>query len=101
MEVKITAQLPFSWCQSCDQRDLRTEKLIADGEVFDSQTTCENAPICEACERARNEATETTLVIGPDKRKNGIPTEAVLRTQAMIDRYRQKANRTKGKPRND
>ena len=53
MVVKITAQLPFSWCQSCDRRELRTEKLIADGEVYDSQTICENAPICEACEEAR------------------------------------------------
>lgn len=89
MEVKITAQLPFSWCKSCDRRDLRTETMIADGEVYDSQTICENAPICEACERARNEETETTLAIEPDESQKPMPTEAVLRTQAMIDRYRQ------------
>ena len=53
MEVKITAQLPFSWCQFCNRKDLKTETLIADGEVYESSTICENAPICEACERAR------------------------------------------------
>ena len=95
MEVKITAQLPFSWCQFCNRRDLRTETLVADGEVYDSQTICENAPICEACERARNEATETTLVIEPDESKRPIPKEAVLRMQSMIDRYRQ-AGRKRG-----
>ena len=31
MEVKITAQLPFSWCQFCNRKDLKTETLIADG----------------------------------------------------------------------
>lgn len=89
MEVKITAQLPFSWCRICNRKDLRTETMMANGEVYDSQTICENAQICEACERARNEETETTLVIEPDESKRPIPTEAALRMQAMIDRYRQ------------
>lgn len=53
MEVKITAQLPFSWCRICNRKDLRTEKMMANGKVCDSQTICENAPICEACEEAR------------------------------------------------
>lgn len=90
MRIEINAELPFSWCKSCTRRDLRTETLTADGEVYDSQTICENAPICEACEKARSAESETTLVIEPDESERTMPTEALLRMQAMIDRYRQK-----------
>ena len=57
MRIEINAELPFSWCKSCTRRDMRTETMIADGEVYDSQTICENAPICEACEKARRSET--------------------------------------------
>lgn len=53
MKIDIKCELPFSWCQLCQRRDLTEERLIANGEVYESTTICKNAPICEACERAR------------------------------------------------
>lgn len=55
MNINIKCELPFSWCVFCSKRDLTREELIANGEVYESTTICENAPICEACERAREE----------------------------------------------
>ena len=95
MEIDIKCELPFSWCKFCSKRDLTREELIANGEVYESSTICQNAPICEACERARDEEAETTLVIEPDESQKPIPTEAVLRMQAKFEKYRQ-AGRKRG-----
>lgn len=56
MQTTITADLPFSWCVICGERTMQTEKIYAEGEVFDSRTSCENEAICMAAERARRKA---------------------------------------------
>ena len=57
MEVEIKADLPFDWCRNCTSRTLHEEKMIAGGEVYETWTTCGNAPICEAAEKARTAGT--------------------------------------------
>lgn len=49
---QINAQLPFSWCRFCNQMDLKEERFMADGEIYETVRTCENAQICEECEKA-------------------------------------------------
>lgn len=58
MRVKITAELPFSWCERCSRIELETEKIYADGKVYEWSHGCRNAETCEALERARQEAKE-------------------------------------------
>lgn len=57
MEMEIKADLPFGWCRNCTSRTLHEEKMVAGGEVYDTWTTCKNAPICEAAEKARTAGT--------------------------------------------
>ena len=69
MEIKISAELPFSWCQFCKRMDMKANRFIANGEVYETTNVCENAPICEACERARAE--ELRKAAAPKKSEAG------------------------------
>ena len=53
MDTKISVNLPISWCQFCKRMDLKANRFITNGEVYETTNVCENAPICEACEQAR------------------------------------------------
>lgn len=57
MEMEIKVDLPFGWCRNCTSRTLYEEKMIAGEEVYETWTTCKNAPICEAAEKARTAET--------------------------------------------
>lgn len=50
---EISVSLPFSWCRFCTRQDLETSRIYADDEIYETENTCKNAEICEACERAR------------------------------------------------
>ena len=53
MLVKMTVNLPYSWCQYCTRMELQTIESRADGNKSETDHTCANATICKAAEDAR------------------------------------------------
>ena len=55
MATKIIVDLPFAWCKKCKYLDIKTEKLFANYDIYETRHYCDNERICRACERARQE----------------------------------------------
>lgn len=53
MLIKMTVNLPYSWCQYCTRLDLRGIEFREEGNKSVTDHTCANASICEAAQKAK------------------------------------------------
>lgn len=53
MLVKMTVNLPFSWCQYCTHLEMQATEFRAEGNKSWTDHTCANVFICEAAEEAK------------------------------------------------
>lgn len=53
MLVKMTVDLPYSWCLYCTRLELKAIEFRAEDNKSETDHTCANVSICEAAEDAK------------------------------------------------